>query len=228
MTRVTHLLVAASVVLLAVGLTAQSQGLDPSAILKPLSDSWLTYSGDYSGKRYSLLTQINQSNVKHLSLAWVSKVTAGPGNMGGGGRGGFGGGGSPVIIGGEGTGEIGGGGTSIRASILQVNGVLYFSTPDNAWAMDARDGRELWHYYWKTRGGTHIGNRGLGMWRNYLYMETPDNYLVSLEAKSGKERWHNVIASFEAKYFSTPAPVVVGNHVHIGNGTDLVAQGFMQ
>ena len=230
MTRGKHLCVAASVVLLTAVLTAQSQGLDPSAILKPLSDSWLTYSGDYSGKRYSLLTQINQSNVKHLSLAWVAKVTAGPGNMGGGGRGGFGGGGggSPVIVGGEGTGEIVGGGANIRASILQVNGVLYFSTPDNAWAMDARDGRELWHYYWKTRGGTHIGNRGLGMWNNYLYMETPDNYLVSLEAKSGKERWHKVIASFEAQYFSTPAPIVVGNHVLVGTGNDLDAPGFLQ
>jgi len=230
MTRVKHLLVAASVVLVAVVLTAQGQGLDPSAILKPLSDSWPTYSGDYSGKRYSSLTQINQSTVKHLSLAWVSKVTAGSGNMGGGrgGFGGFGGGGSPVIIGGEGTGEIGGGGTNIRASILQVNGVLYFSTPDNAWAMDARDGRELWHYYWKTRGGTHIGNRGLGMWNTYLYMETPDNYLVSLEAKTGKERWHKVIASFEGQYFSTPAPIVVGNHVLVGTGNDLDAPGFLQ
>jgi alcohol dehydrogenase (cytochrome c) len=227
MTGLKHLLPASCVLLMSVVMTAQ--GLDPSAILKPLSDSWPTYSGDYSGKRYSALTHINQANVKHLSLAWVSKVTAGPGGAGGG-RGGFGGGGggSPVIIGGEGTGEIVGGGTNIRASILQVNGVLYFSTPDNAWAMDARDGRELWHYYWKTRGGTHIGNRGLGMWNNYLYMETPDNYLVSLEAKTGRERWHKVIASFEGQYFSTPAPVVVGNHVLVGTGNDLDAPGFLQ
>ena len=30
-------------------------------------------------------------------------------------------------------------------------------------ALDARDGHERWHYYWKTKGGTHIGNRGLGI-----------------------------------------------------------------
>ena len=70
--------------------------------------------------------------------------------------------------------------------------------PDNAWAVDARDGRELWHYFWKTKGGTHIGNRGLGMWNNYLYMETPDDYLVSLDAKTGKERWHKEIADLVA------------------------------
>ena len=100
--------------------------------------------------------------------------------------------------------------------------------PDNAWALDARDGHEIWHYYWKTRGGTHIANRGLGMWNNYLYMETPDNYLVSLEAKTGKERWHKVIADFSLQYFSTTAPIVVGNHVLVGTGNDLDSPGFLQ
>ena len=51
---------------------AQS-GLDPAAILKPLSDEWLTYAGDYSGRRYSSLTQINQTTVKSLGLAWISR-----------------------------------------------------------------------------------------------------------------------------------------------------------
>ena len=81
---------------------------------------------------------------------------------------------------------------NVKGTPLMVDGTLYVSTPDNAWAIDARDGRELWHYYWKTRGGTHIANRGLGIWNNYLYMETPDNYLVSLDAKTGKERWNKV------------------------------------
>jgi len=203
-----------------------SQPLDPALLTKPLGDSWATYSGDYSGKRYSLLKQIKQSNVRNLTLAWTSKVTGGAGNTGGG-RGGFGGPGGPppTIIGGEGAGETGGGGfgggTNIRASILEVNGILYLSTPDNAWAVDARDGRELWHYFWKTKGGTHIGNRGLGMWGNWLYMETPDDYLVCLDARTGKERWHNEIANFNQQYFSTMAPIVIGNHIIIGTGNDL-------
>ena len=222
MTR-TRLLLAASLTLMSAGLIGQ--GIDPPALLKPLSDGWPTYSGDYSGKRYSALTEINHTTVRHLTLAWVSKVTAGPGNAGGGGRGG---GGAPLIIGGEGTGEIAGGGTTIKGSILQVNGVLYVTTPDNAWAIDARDGREIWHYFWKTKGGTHIGNRGVGMWGNYLYMETPDDYLVSLDASTGKERWHQEIASFSQQYFSTPAPVIVGHHVLVGTGNDLDAPGFLQ
>ena len=104
-----------------------------------------------------------------------------------------------LIVGGEGTGDIAVGGGTIKGSVLQVDGTLYFTMPDNAWAVDARDGRELWHYFWKTKGGTHIGNRGLGMWNDYLYMETPDNYLVSLDAKTGKERWHKVIADLDRR-----------------------------
>ena len=76
----------------------------------------------------------------------------------------------------------------------------------------------LWHYFWKTRGGTHIGNRGFGMWHGYLFMETPDDYLVSLDAKTGKERWHKMIADLDQGYFSTPAPIVIGNHVLVGVG----------
>jgi alcohol dehydrogenase (cytochrome c) len=201
-------------------ITAQEQsGLDPSAIPKPLSDSWPTYSGDYSGKRYSTLTQINQNTVKNLTLAWVARLSAGPGAFVGG---------TPTIVSGEGSADFAGGGVIIKGSILQVDGVLYVSAPDNAWAVDARDGHVLWHYFWKTKGGTHIGNRGMGMWHNYLFLETPDDYLVSLDARTGEERWHKVIADFNQQYFSTMAPIVVGNHVLVGTGDDLDAPGFLQ
>jgi alcohol dehydrogenase (cytochrome c) len=204
----------------------QGNGVAPSELLKPLKDSWPTYSGDYTSKRYSALKQIDQSNVMHLTLAWMTRVTPGQTSGGGGGR--FGRGGGPVIVGGEGPGDINVGGGAIKASALEVDGVLYFTMPDNAWAVDARDGSELWHYFWKTKGGTHIGNRGLGMWNSYLFMETPDDYLVSLDSKTGKERWHKPIADLAQGYFSTPAPVVIGNHVLVGTGNDLDAPGMLQ
>src|SRR5436190_22111013 len=102
--------------LLAPGLFGQG-GLDPSEILKPLADQWTTYSRDYTGKRYSSLKLINQSTVKNLSLAWVSRFTTGCGptgagsaGAGGGGGGGFGGRGggapAPIIAGGLGSGDL--------------------------------------------------------------------------------------------------------------------------
>ena len=223
------LLVTASLVVAPVFLLAQGRGLDPGRILKPLSDEWPTYNGDYSGKRYSLLTQINRLTVKNLTLAWTARLTGGSVDGGGGFGGGRGGGGANLTIGGEGTGDYPAGGPpTIKASALMVDGTLYLTAPDNGWAIDARDGRELWHYFWKTRGGTHIATRGFGMWKDYLYMETPDNYLVSLEAKTGKERWHKVISDFNQQYFSTMAPIVVGNHVIAGTGNDLDMPGFLQ
>jgi alcohol dehydrogenase (cytochrome c) len=211
--------------LAAVSVFAQGGGVSPEELLKPLKDSWPTYNGDYSGRRYSALTQINASTVKNLSLAWSIRLSGGPNAPMGQRRPN----GPPgkLTVGGEGAGDIVLGGGTIKASVLAVDGTLYFTMPDNAWAVDARDGREIWHYYWKTRGGTHIGNRGLAMWNNYLYMETPDNYLVSLDAKTGKERWHKTIAELDQGYFSTPAPIVVGNHVLVGTGNDIDSPGFL-
>jgi alcohol dehydrogenase (cytochrome c) len=206
----------------------QSGGVTPQQLLQPLKDSWPTYNGDYTGKRYSALTQVNRATVKNLTLGWMTRLSEGAEISG-----------SPdereegdkkptLIIGGEGPGDIAIRGGSMKGSLLQVDGTLYVTMPDNGWAIDARDGHVLWHYFWKTRGGTHIANRGFGMWNNYLYMETPDDYLVSLDAKTGKERWHKRIAELDQGYFATPAPIVIGNHVLVGVGNDIDSPGFLQ
>src|SRR5215471_7376257 len=77
---------------------AQGKGAPPADLLKPLKESWPTYNGDYTGRRYSALAQVDRSNVQHLTLAWMLRVTPGAGSPGGGGafggrggRGGFGG-----------------------------------------------------------------------------------------------------------------------------------------
>ena len=223
--------VASALALWTVLLSGQGKVLvDPASLLAPLAESWPTYSGDYTGRRFSALKQVNKTTVKSLSLAWVVRLTAGAGATGGGGagRGGGVGGGSDVIMGGVGTEIAGAGPANVKGAILMVNDVLYVSSPDNVWALDARDGHELWHYVWRTRGGTHIGNRGVAIWNNYLFFETPDDYLVSLDAKTGKERWHVEIADFDEQYFSTPAPIIVGNHVLVGTGNDLDMPGFLQ
>lgn len=216
--------------LLAAPTAMLAQGLDPASLLKPPINSWPTYSGDYSGRRFSTLTQVNQNNVKDLALQWVGHLTGGAGNAGGGGRGAAAG--PPTYIGGEVAEPVplGGpnAGTRVVGAILQVNGILYMSAPDNAWAMDARDGTVLWHYFWKTKGGDHIGNRGMAMSGDSVYVETPDSYLVCLDAKTGKERWHKEIASFNDQYFSTMAPVLIGNHLLVGTGNNLDEPGFLQ
>ena len=190
----------------------------------PLADSWPTYSGDYSGRRYSELSQVTRDNVKNLTLAWATRLTGGM-DTGGGGM--FAPPSPPQIVGGEATDAVVTGGLfssaapiSIRGAILEVNGVLYASAPDNVWAIDARTGAVLWHYYWKTKGGTHTSNKGMGIYGDWLFVETADDYLVSLDARTGKERWHKEIASFAEQYFSEAAPIVIGNHVLVGAAND--------
>src|SRR6185437_10462968 len=195
-----------------------AQGVTKDMLLHPPADSWPSYNGDYTAKRYSTLDQINKSNVATLTLAWTYKAnraTDGP------------------LVGGEHkTGQpiyLNVDNSTFKCSALLVNGVLYATMPDHAWALDARTGREIWHYYWNSAGGHHDGERGFGMYGNWLFMETADNFVVSLDAATGKERWHKQIADVKLGYFSTSAPLIVGNHVIVGTGGDnLDVQGFLK
>jgi alcohol dehydrogenase (cytochrome c) len=164
--------------------------------LAPPSDTWPTYHGDYSGRRFSPLDQINASNVHTMTLAWVFR-----------------------------TGGVGG---AVKASPLQLNGIVYFTVPDHVWAIDARSGREVWHYTWPSKGGMHIGNRGAAVDGATLYFETPDCHLVALNIKDGKERWHKTICDLDQFYFGSMAPVIVKNRVIAGvSGDDLDRPGYL-
>jgi alcohol dehydrogenase (cytochrome c) len=169
---------------------------------KPPGDTWPTYNGDYSGRRNSLLTQIDQSNVKNLGLQWIYRAA----NSG-----------------------LNGFAGSIKSTPLLVKGVLYLTMPDNVWAVDARTGSEIWHYKYPANAGVHIGSRGVGMYGDWLYFESPDCNLISINAKDGKERWRKTIADVKAEYFCTVAPVIVGDRVVVGVGGDsLDNPGFLE
>jgi acido-empty-quinoprotein group A len=179
------------------------------------TDSWPTYHGDYTGRRYSTLKQINTSNVKGLTLAWVYRVNTSR---------------AGAILGGEGPDTPPpGSAPQVKSTPLMINGTLYFSVPDHVYAVDARTGRDVWHFAWKTRGGDHIGNRGVGILDSWLYFLTPDNYFVSLDVATGKERWHHEIANMKREYFSTNAPMIIGRQVIIGVGGDaLDIPGYLE
>src|ERR1700761_6471784 len=72
----------------------------------------------------------------------------------------------------------------IKSSPLLVEGVLYFTVPDNVWAVDARSGHMLWHYNRPSKGEP-IGQRGVAMYKNSIYFATPDCHLIALNAKDG-------------------------------------------
>ena len=82
----------------------------------------------------------------------------------------------------------------IKSSPLLVDGILYFTVPDNIWAVDARSGHMIWHFHHPTTEGDHIGHRGVAMYKGWLFFVTPDAHLLSLNAKDGSLRWDKVIA----------------------------------
>ena len=174
---------------------------DPSVLARPAINSWPTYNGDYSGRRFSTLTKINDRNVKELSLAWMyqaPRTGAAPGaRMAG----------TPVVL----------------------NGVMYVTSPDKVWALDARTGRQIWTYLWDSKGGIHLGNRGVAISGNSLYFETPDCHLVSLNVADGKLKWSVPVCDLDQMYYASVAPLVVKNHVITGvSGDDLDRPGLLQ
>ena len=183
------------------GLSAQG-GVDEKKLLNPGTDSWPGYNGDYTGRRFSPLDRINASNIKALSLAWVYRLNPGTPNA-----------------------NVG----SIKGTPVLVDGVMYVTAPDHVWALDARTGRERWHHAWQSKGGIHIGNRGVGILGDTLYYQTPDCNLVALNVKDGVERWHKQVCDLDQFYYGSVAPVIVKNHVIAGvSGDDLDVPGYVQ
>jgi acido-empty-quinoprotein group A len=166
-----------------------AQELDPAKMLRPLTDTWPTFNGDYSGKRFSPLTQINKDNVRSLSLAWAFQTHAQ---------------------------------NAVYATPLEVNGVLYFTVSNQAWAVDARTGREIWHFDHPFDGYTlGGGNRGVAMYKDRIYFGTGDGYLYCLDARTGKTLWSKELADIAFKAFMSMAPLVIHDHLLVSVSGDV-------
>lgn len=181
-------------------------GLDAKALtlFKQPADSWPTYNGDYSGRRYSELAQINTKTVGDVKVAWKYKIE-GVGStraMA-----------SPII----------------KSTPLMVNGVVYFTIPDHVYAVDARTGNPIWHFDWEDHGGHLLGQRGVGMYGNWIYFLTPDGWFLSLDSRTGKEHWRKKVADEKLQYFTTMSAMIVKNHVLIGVGGDAMdVRGYLE
>ena len=97
------------------------------------------------------------------------------------------------------------------------------------WALDARTGRQLWAYTWISKGGIHLGNRGVAISGHSLYFETPDCNLVALNVADGKKLWSQSICDLDQMYYASVAPVAIKNHIITGvSGDDLDRPGFLE
>jgi alcohol dehydrogenase (cytochrome c) len=108
----------------------------------------------------------------------------------------------------------------IKSTPILVNGVMFITAPDNIWAVDARNGRQLWRYTYPTNQGFHIGHRGAAVYKDTVFLTTPDAHLVALHARDGRVKWDVVIADARKGFWSTNAPLLIRNHLIVGVSGD--------
>jgi alcohol dehydrogenase (cytochrome c) len=169
-------------------------------LARPVGANWTSYNGDYTGRRYSGLRAINVDNVVRLRAAWVFH----PGNS-----------------------------QRLEATPVVVGGIMYVTSANDAFALDARTGRVLWHHARPVSSGllddaAAHHSRGVGVWRNFVYMETDDAHLLCLDARSGNLLWDVRYADKAKHYGATSAPLVVKDEVIVGtSGGDSGVRGFL-
>ena len=88
---------------------------------------------------------------------------------------------------------------------------MYVTAANNLTALDARTGRELWKHVRPVSSGliddaAAHKNRGVGIWKNRVYMETDDAHLLCLDQRSGRVLWDVTYADSRKGYGATSAP----------------------
>ena len=123
---------------------------------------------------------------------------------------------------------------TMETTPLVVDGVMYVTeAPSTVVALDARTGRELWHYDPGIANNTgYIGgarsNRGVAMLDSSVYVATLDARLVALDARNGSVRWSTKVADNAKGYFETLAPLAVDGKIIVGiAGGEAGIRGFV-
>ena len=182
-------------------------------LLQPAGQVWASYHGDYSGRHHSDFRQINLRNVDQLRRAWVSETNpqfTGNQRLGG-----------PAAAarplpegpGRTGSGTAAAGMRAIRSIPLFHAGTLFYTQGQNAYAIDARTGKQLWHYIANSSGG--LSNRGLAIHGDTLFMMA-NGGLTALDTNTGIEKWRKNIGGPVA----ANAPMVIRDHVYVVSGSD--------
>jgi alcohol dehydrogenase (cytochrome c) len=185
---------------------ARPPGITSRDLLDGLNNHsrWVTFSGDYSGRRHSPITQITRENVHRLVPRWIFQ---------------------------SGTTTRGRG---FEATPLMIDGVLYVTGSNNfAWAIDPRTGRPFWQYRRElpadlTYGAQAPVNRGFAAFGDRLFMVTLDAHLLAFDRTTGAIRWDVVLADYKVGYSATLAPLVVNDKVIVGiSGGEYPTRGFL-
>ncbi len=162
--------------------------------------NWPTYWGSYRAEHFSELTQIHRRNVSTLQARWAAPL---PGS-------------SPL-----------------EATPLVVDGIMYVSgSPGDVYALDARSGLGLWRFHREQQRVNPFQinpyNKGVAVLGKRVFVNTLDNNLIALDARSGRVLWEQNIADTMDGYTMTGAPLVLDDKVIVGiSGGEMDIRGFI-
>ncbi|MCC6590377.1 MAG: PQQ-binding-like beta-propeller repeat protein [Bryobacterales bacterium] len=190
--------------------------VDFSRILNPKPGDWITYNGNLSGNRYSRLEQINTGNVSKLSLKWTYSIPLWTQFLPD----------TPYFR--ENMRYFG-----LETVPVVADGVMYVTGPNQAMALDAKTGQQLWLYSRPRTPGLvsdpSLGtNRGAAILGDNVFMVTDDARLIAINRITGRLVWEQLMWDEPQRYGGTVAPLVVKDMVIAGvAGGDWGIRGFI-
>jgi alcohol dehydrogenase (cytochrome c) len=164
-------------------------------------ENWLTYSGSFSGQRFSRLTQINQQNATQAEIKWIYQFGGTHNTQEA----------SPIVV----------AGVMYLTEAPNTVHALDAATGENLWTYVHQNPANL-----KLCCGSV--NRGVAIIDDTVFMGTLDAQLIALNAKTGALRWKTTLTDYERGFSVTAAPLAVEDRVVIGyGGGDLGIRGFV-
>jgi alcohol dehydrogenase (cytochrome c) len=121
----------------------------------------------------------------------------------------------------------------LEVTPVVIRGVMYITSSNDVFALDARTGRALWHYQRPISSGllddaAAHKSRGVAVWQDSIYVETDDAHLLRLDARTGGLIWDVEYADKKKQYGATSAPLAVKGLIIVGeSGGDSGVRGFI-
>ena len=159
--------------------------------------SWLTYGQTYKEQRFSMLTQINKTNIQELGLEWHKDIGGPTERMQG----------TPLVV----------DGIMYVSSGWSVIYALDAKTGNEIWRYDPQTDRQFVKL--SCCGGAV--NRGVAVYKGKVYVGTFDGRLIAIDATTGKEVWDvdTYHPSALGRFNITGAPRTAAGKVFIGQGS---------
>ncbi|MGD0797447.1 MAG: PQQ-binding-like beta-propeller repeat protein [Acidobacteriaceae bacterium] len=121
----------------------------------------------------------------------------------------------------------------LEVTPVVVDGVMYITGANEAYALDAVTGRQIWAFRTPRTPGvlSEAGggaNRGVALSGDRVFMITDNAHLLALDRLTGHKLWDVTMGDTKDGYSASAAPMVIGDLVLSGiAGGDEGARGFL-